>query len=146
MYYINYGFSELKLLYTSQGLRYLHRPRVGDLELSGLYVEEGHMNNGSRLISTTVILFKWTSVVSWNLHTGDWNTAFALGSYQVRMVADTFEKYTVSKKFQKCFYPKGAPTCPAECYLHDKSPIYLESKYIFLKPTLQTLTSFTAVR
>lgn len=67
-------------------LRHLHRPRVGDLELSGLYVEEGYINNSYRLVSATIVLFIGTTVVRWELHTGDWNTAFALGSFLVGMV------------------------------------------------------------
>ena len=70
-----------------QDLRHLYRPRIGDLELSGLYVEEGHINNSCHLVSVTVILFIGITVVSWKLHTGDWNTAFALGSFLVGTVA-----------------------------------------------------------
>ena len=77
----------VNLMTVSQGLRYFYRPCVGDLELSGLYVEEGHINNSYRLIPATVVLFTGTAVVSWKLHTGDWNTAFALGSFLVGMVA-----------------------------------------------------------
>ena len=73
--------------YISQGLRCLYRPGVGDLELSGLYIEEGHIKNSYRLIPATVVLFTGIAVVSWKLHTGDWNTAFALGSFLVGMVA-----------------------------------------------------------
>ena len=57
------------------------------LELSGLYVEEGHLNNYYRLVSATATLLTGTTVVSWELHTGDWNTAFALGSFLVGMIA-----------------------------------------------------------
>ena len=60
---------------------------MADLELSGLYVEEGHLDNNHRLVSATAILLTGTMVVSWELHTGDWNTAFALGSFLVGMVA-----------------------------------------------------------
>ena len=39
------------------------------------------------LLPATVVLFTGTAVVSWKLHTGDWNTAFALGSFLVGMAA-----------------------------------------------------------
>lgn len=44
------------------------------------------INNSYRLVSATIVLFIGTTVVRWELHTGDWNTAFALGSFLVGMV------------------------------------------------------------
>lgn len=73
--------------YIGNALRHLHTPRIGDLAISGLYIEEGQINNSYRLVSATVVLLIGITVVSWRLHTGDWNTAFALGSFLVGMVA-----------------------------------------------------------
>ncbi len=56
-------------------------------ELSGLYIEERRMSAGYRPISAATIVLSGTAVVSWKIYTGDWNTAFALGSYLVGTVA-----------------------------------------------------------
>jgi hypothetical protein len=45
------------------------------------------MSAGYRLISAATIVLSGTAVVSWKIYTGDWNTAFALGSYLVGTVA-----------------------------------------------------------
>lgn len=45
------------------------------------------MSADYRLLSAATIILSGTAVVSWKTYTGDWKTAFALGSYLVGTVA-----------------------------------------------------------
>ena len=77
--------SDLACREIDKDIRTLFEPRIGDLELSGLYLEEGRINGAWELTSAVVLFLILLAVVSWKIHTGNWNTAFALGNYLVGM-------------------------------------------------------------